>query len=223
MLFNSREVPREERGGEWMAARSFIAETRSITQVYEILSGLLDGPERARKSATIFMSNGSQREEIERIRRRYEEKTGEPLLIRYRGEPCKLEKGKIAVIANPTLGSEVFGIVVSDLVIDNRMVDYMWRCNIPCRPLDQSLRGGTWVVNTRFGKIELAITGLDINWPDAARTARISDTESWIDHSPGGLSAWHSQPISCPPPVWETWSNYTSHQLSERKSEQTGK
>ena len=223
MLFNSREVPREERGGEWMAARSFIAETRSITQVYEILSGLLDGPERARKSATIFMSNGSQREEIERIRRRYEEKTGEPLLIRYRGEPCKLEKGKIAVISDSTPGSEVFGIVVSDLVIDNRMVDYMWRCNIPCRPLDQSLRGGTWVVNTRFGKIELAITGLDRKLAESATQTGLRESDRSTTRCHLYAQCVPHLASLCPPEVWETWSNYTSHQLSERKSEQTGK
>lgn len=215
MLPESREEQREqreERGGEWMTARSFIAEVRSITQVYEILSGLLDGPESARKSAEIFTSDGSQREEIDRIHRRYEEKTGEPLLLRYRGETCKLGKGKIAVISDPAPGRAVFGIVVSNLVIDNRMVGYMWRHNISCEPLDQSLRGGTWVVNTRFGKIELSIPGLDINWPNASLLPAVRDTEAWmLDHLPESLSAWHSLPISYPPEAWETWSNHTSH------------
>ena len=187
-----------------MVARSFVAEMRSIVQVYEMLSGLLDGPESARKSAMIFMSDRRTREEIERIRRRYEEKTGEPLFLRYRGETCKLGKGKIAVISDPTPGREVFGIVVSDLVIDNRMVDYMWRCNIFCEPLDQSLGGSTKIVDTkkvvdtkkivdtRFGKIELAIPESDVKWTEVTFTAGRSDTEArMLDRSSGNLSAWH--------------------------------
>ena len=199
MLSEGREERREERG-ERMAARSFIAETRSIAQVYEILSGLLDGPESARRTAMILMSNRRQSEEIERIRRRYEEKTGEPLLLRYRGETCKLEKGKIAVIADPAPGHAVFGIVVSDFVIDNRLADYMWRHNISCEPLDQSPGGGTKVVDTRFGRIELVAPGVDMNWPGATRTAGRRDTEAWmLDRSPEDVPAWRPQPISCPP------------------------
>lgn len=187
-----------------MAARSFVAEMRSIVQVYEILSGLLDGPESARRSAEIFASDRHLNEEIERIRRRYEERTGEPLLLRYRGEECRLEKGKIAVISDPTPGREAFGIVVSDLVIDSRMVDYMWARNIFCEPLDQSSGGGAKVVSTRkvantgkaantgkvvstrFGKIELAAPEPDVKWPEVTRTAFRSDTEArMLDRSPG--------------------------------------
>ena len=217
MFFESqgeREV-REQRRGERMVARSFIAEMRSIVQVYEMLSGLLDGPESARKSAEIFTSDRRHIEEIERIRRRYEEKTGEPLLLRYRGEPCRLERGKIAVISDPTPGREVFGIVVSDLVIDNRMVDYMWRCNIFCEPLDQSPGGGKKrvdtrkavdtrkIVDTRFGRIELAIPESDIlesdvKWPEVTRAAGRGDTEAWmLDRSPGDLSIQRPRHAVC--------------------------
>lgn len=180
-----------------MVARSFVAEMRSIVQVYEILSGLLDGLESARRSAEIFTSDRHYTEEIERIRRRYEEKTGEPLFLRYRGETCRLGKGKIAVISDPTPGREVFGIVVSDLVIDSRMVDYMWRCNIFCEPLDQLLRGSKEVVDkkkvvdTRFGRIELVIPESDVKRPEVTFTAGRGDTEArMLDLSPGNLSAW---------------------------------
>lgn len=182
MLFERTEERTEDRG-ERMAARSLVAEVRSIVQVYEVLSGLLDGPESARRSAEIFMSDRHYTEEIERIRRRYEERTGEPLLLRYRGEACRLERGKIAVISDPTPGREVFGIVVSDLAIDSRMVDYMWRRNIFCEPLDQSLGGGTEVVDTEkaIDTRKVVNTKKVVNARKIVDTRKIADTKKIVD------------------------------------------
>lgn len=172
-----------------MVARSFIAETRSIELIHVILSGLLDGLESAKRTDMIFMSKTRPEEELERIRRRYEEKTGEPLLLTYRGEINKLGRGKIAVMIDPTPGRTTYGIVVSDFVIDNRMVDYIERYNMVYEPLDQSPRGGTKVIDTRFGKIELAIPRRETNWqeigwPRAPPAAGRGDTEAWMFDRP---------------------------------------
>lgn len=195
-MFFESDSENEERGGAIMVARSFIAEAHNITDVFEIISGLLDGPASANMTHNRMWDPNPQirAEERDRIQRRYMEKIGEPLLLRHAGQPCKLGKGKIAVLAKSyPQGPKFYGIVVSDLVIDNRLVYQMWEGRKSYTPLDKPPNGVTRVVDTRFGEIEVAVPKVEINWPQAAPADGRRDTEAWIFKRSPELEGWHFQ------------------------------
>lgn len=196
-MFFESDSENEERGGPIMVARSFIAETHDIAKVFEIISGLLDGPASANTTHSLMRNPNPQirAEERDRIHRRYLEKIGEPLMLRHAGKPCKLGKGKIAVLAKSFPGeySRLYGIVVSDLVIDNRLVYQMWETRKSYTPLDTPPNGVTRVVDTKFGEIEVAVPKVEINWPQAAPAGGRRDTEARIFKRSPELEGWHFQ------------------------------
>lgn len=161
-----------ERGRQERKVRkSLVVEARSIEQVYEVLSGLLDGVESAERTMRLLEDGRCRREEMERIKRRYERRTGEQLMLECSSEPPSVERGRVAVISSRRPGEVAFGVVVHAFEFDSRLAEYLWTSGIPFAEIGGGCGSATSderIVDTAFGAVELAAPRLYELWPGAA-------------------------------------------------------
>lgn len=163
---------------EQESAESLVIEVRSVEQVYEVLSGLLDGVESAEETAVLLADGRSRREEMERIRRRYTKRTGEELMFEWTAGPLSVERGRVVVLPAQRPGETAFGIVVSALEVDGRLKEYMWSRNVPFRTVDGGAGGEKRVVDTAFGRVEFVAPRFEGYWPNTGGRANYDSSGS---------------------------------------------
>lgn len=118
--------------------QSLVVEARSAEQVYEVLSGLLDGVECAERTALRVADSRCRRDEMERIRQRYLCRTGEELAFEWTGDPPRPERGRVAVVQSGRPGEMAFGVVVKSFEYDSRLGEYLWSRGIPSVAVEET-------------------------------------------------------------------------------------